>query len=283
MILSFFETAPNYSISDPFVDYEGYSVSSKGFLATVVDIMNIWIKFAHPVHFSSLIPKMSMYTPAISCLTTFNLPWFMDLTFQVPMQYCSLQHWTLLPSPITSITGLCFLFGFVSSFFLELFLHSNSILGTYRPGEFIFQCSIFFPFHTVHGVLKARTLKWFAIPFSSGPRMSDLSTMTCLSWVALPLQLGSWFYFLFATFLMKSRTQWILNKSWKSKWMGKLFPPFLAKSYTEIVLITWWVIWFQFPIRSLYCVWTWAFEKVYVVFWLIKGHLKSNIYWSFPL
>ena len=26
-----------------------------------------------------------------------------------------------------------------------------------------------FPFHTVHGVLKARILKWLAIPFSSGP------------------------------------------------------------------------------------------------------------------
>ena len=25
------------------------------------------------------------------------------------------------------------------------------------------------PFHTVHGVLKTRMLKWFAIPFSSGP------------------------------------------------------------------------------------------------------------------
>ena len=46
-------------------------------------------------------------------------------------------------------------------------LISSSMLGTYRPGEFIFQCSIFLPFHTVHGVLKARMLKWFAIPFSS--------------------------------------------------------------------------------------------------------------------
>ena len=43
-----------------------------------------------PVHFSSLIPRMSTFTLAISCLTTCNLPWFMDLTFQVPMQYCSL-------------------------------------------------------------------------------------------------------------------------------------------------------------------------------------------------
>ena len=31
------------------------------------------------------------------------------------------------------------------------------------------QCPIFLPFHTVHGVLKARILKWFVIPFLSGP------------------------------------------------------------------------------------------------------------------
>ena len=30
--------------------------------------------------------------------------------------------------------------------------------------------SMIWSFHTVHGVLKERTLKWFAIPFSSGPR-----------------------------------------------------------------------------------------------------------------
>ena len=155
------------------------------------------------------------------------------------MQYCSLQHQTLLPSPVTSTAGCCFCFGSVSSFFLELFLHcspvaywaptnlvssvsylfafsycfwetpghswaslgqslvgsllpspgswctqafvcafqksvspvfSRSILGTYCPGEFIFQCHIFLPFHPVHGVLEAGILKWFAIPFSSGPQ-----------------------------------------------------------------------------------------------------------------
>ena len=47
-------------------------------------------------------------------------------------------------------------------------LISRIILGTYRPGEFLFQYPIILPFHTVHGVLKARILKWFAIPFSSG-------------------------------------------------------------------------------------------------------------------
>ena len=36
-----FEIASKYCISDPFVDYDGYFISSKGFLPTVVDIMVI--------------------------------------------------------------------------------------------------------------------------------------------------------------------------------------------------------------------------------------------------
>ena len=36
-----FEIASRYCILDSFVDYEGYSISSKGFLPTVVDIMVI--------------------------------------------------------------------------------------------------------------------------------------------------------------------------------------------------------------------------------------------------
>ena len=70
---------------------------------------------------------MSMFTLAISCLTTSNLPWFMDLTFQVPMQYFSLQHQTLLLLPITSTTGCCFCFGSIPSFFLEVFLHWSPV------------------------------------------------------------------------------------------------------------------------------------------------------------
>ena len=48
-------------------------------------------------------------------------------------------------------------------------LISSNILGTYWPGEFRFQHPILLHFHTVNGVLKARTMKWFAIPFSSVP------------------------------------------------------------------------------------------------------------------
>ena len=57
-------------------------------------------------------------------------------------------------------------------------------MGIYRPGEFIFQCPIFLPFYTVHGVLKARIL-WFAIPSPVDHVLSELSAMTHLSWVAL--------------------------------------------------------------------------------------------------
>ena len=127
---------------------------------------------------------MLTFTRAISCLTTSNLPWLMDLTFQVPMQYCSLQHRTLLLAPFLATAGWCFCFVVIPSFFLELFLHWSPVaywgihlsywgvyIGklTYWPGEFTFQCPIFLPFHTVHAVLKARILKWFAIPFSSEP------------------------------------------------------------------------------------------------------------------
>ena len=74
-----------------------------------------------------MIPKMLMFTLAISCLITYNLPWFVNLTFQVSMQYCSLQHRTLLPSPVTSTTGCCFCFGSIYSSFVELFLHCSPV------------------------------------------------------------------------------------------------------------------------------------------------------------
>ena len=42
-----FEIPLKYYILYSFVDHEGFSVSFKGFLPTVVDIMVIWIKFTH--------------------------------------------------------------------------------------------------------------------------------------------------------------------------------------------------------------------------------------------
>ena len=121
-----FEIAPSAAFWT-LVNYEGCSISSKGFLPTVVVIMVIWINLPVLVHFSSPISKMSVFTLAISCLTISNLLWFMDLTSQVPMQYCSLQHQTLLLSSVTSTAGYCFCFGSIPSFFLELFLHWSPV------------------------------------------------------------------------------------------------------------------------------------------------------------
>ena len=128
-----------------------------------------------------------MFTLAISCLTTSNLPWFMDLPFQVPMQYYSLQHWTLLPSPVISTSGCCFCFGSVSSFFLDLFLHWTPV-AYWAPtdlGSSSFSVLSFCLFILFIGF--SRQEYWSGLPFPSlvGHILSEPSTMTHLSWVSL--------------------------------------------------------------------------------------------------
>ena len=127
-----------------------------------------------------------MYTLAISCLTTSNLPWFMDLTFQVPMQYCSLQHRTLLLSPVISTAGYCFCFGSIPSFFLELLLHWSPV-AYWAPtdlGSFSFSILSYYLFVLFMGFSTQEY--WSGLPFPStvDHSLSDLSTMTLPSWVA---------------------------------------------------------------------------------------------------
>ena len=125
-----------------------------------------------------------MFTLAISCLSTPSLPWFMDLTFQVPMQYSSLQHWTLLPSPVTSTIGWCFCFGYVSSFFLELFVHWSPA-AYWAPIDLAsFSVLSFCLFILFMGF--SRQEYWSGLPFPSPVDhiLSHLYTMTRQSWVA---------------------------------------------------------------------------------------------------
>ena len=63
-------------------------------------------------------------------------------------------------------------------------LFSSSSWTPTNLGSYIFQCRIFLPLHTVHGVLKATVLKWLAIPSPVDHVLSELSTMTHPSWVA---------------------------------------------------------------------------------------------------
>ena len=87
---------------------------------------------------SELISKMSLFNLTISCLTMSSVPWFMDVTFQIPMQYCSLQHQSLLSPAHTSRIEChsCFgpadfiLTGAVSNYPL---LFPSSMLDTLQP------------------------------------------------------------------------------------------------------------------------------------------------------
>ena len=124
---------------------------------------------------------MSTLTLAISSLTTSNLPWFMDLRFQVPMQYCSLQHGTLLLSPVTTTTGYCFHFGSIPSFFLELFLYCCPLAYWAPPtdlGSSSFSILSICLFLLFMGF--SRQEYWSGLQFPSPVDLilSDLSTMT---------------------------------------------------------------------------------------------------------
>ena len=151
-----FEIASKYCISDSFVDYDGYSISSKGFLATVVDIMVIWVKFTHSCHLLfdhfqfALIHGPNI--PGSSAILLFTALDLASVTSHI-------HNWVLFLLWLHPVI----LSGVISP------LISSSVVGTYRPGEFFLQYPIILPSHTVHGVLKARILKWYAIPFSSGP------------------------------------------------------------------------------------------------------------------
>ena len=119
---------------------------------------------------SPLIPKMLIISLAIS----FDHFWFTLIHGpNIPGFYIILLFRTSFFTFTSRHLQNCVLFLlwlsiFVPSGAISVFF-SISILGTYWPEEFIFQCHIFLPFHTVNGALKARMLKWFSIAFFSGP------------------------------------------------------------------------------------------------------------------
>ena len=132
-----------------------------------------------PLTPSGWFPGCWSWTPALIHGT--NIPGSYAILFFTALDFTfttrHIQNWVLF---------LLWLSLFIPSGDISL-LFSSSILDTYWPGGFTFHCHILFPFHTIHGVLKARMLKWFAIPFSSGPRFvrtlhHDLSILGGPTW-----------------------------------------------------------------------------------------------------
>ena len=111
----------------------------------------------------------------------------MDLTFQVPMQYCSLLHWTLLLSPVTSTTECCFWFGSVFSLFVELFLQQSPV-AYWAPtdlGSSSFSVLSFCFYILFMGFSRQKYRSGFPFPSPVDHIFSEVSTMTRPSWVAL--------------------------------------------------------------------------------------------------
>ena len=114
----------------------------------------------------------------------------MDLTFQVPTQYCSLQHWILLSSPGTSTTEHHFRFASATFFFLELLANAlrTSPLAYWTLLDLEVSSSSvisFLPFILFLGF--SRQEYWSGFPFAlpGDHVLSELSTVTHLSWGVL--------------------------------------------------------------------------------------------------
>ena len=74
-------------------------------------------------------------------------------------------------------------------------LFPSSILDTSRARRLTFWCHIFLLFHNVHGVLKARIWKWFAIPFSRWWNLRPMFSPSTPSYSSCALWPPSHFHF----------------------------------------------------------------------------------------
>ena len=125
---------------------------------------------------------MSMFTLAISYLTISNLPGPILVYYAILLFTASdfasitshIHNWVLFLLWLR----LFILSGVISPLFFSI------VLGTYRPGEFIFQCP-FCLFILFMGF--SRQEYWSVVPVPSPVEhvLSELSTMTHPSWVAL--------------------------------------------------------------------------------------------------
>ena len=104
----------------------------------------------------------------------------MDLPFQVPMQYCSLQHWTL---PLGIVSALAQPLRSFWSYFSALLQWNVGHLLIWRVHLSVSYLVSFS--YCSWGSQGKNADVVFPIPFSSGPSLSKLFTMTHLSWVAL--------------------------------------------------------------------------------------------------
>ena len=92
------EIASKYCISDSFVDYDGYSISSTGSVPTVVNIMIIWVKFTHFSHYFlkcrySLLPSFVWPLPIFLDSWTSHSRFLGNIAlYSIGLYFCHLPH-----------------------------------------------------------------------------------------------------------------------------------------------------------------------------------------------
>ena len=122
---------------DSFVDYDGYSISSKTFLTTVVDIMVILVEFIHSTPFSHAIILYSIYNCCrvfdniISHKTLNTLLMFTFSVYKVP--FCLHPHFScsgiiffkIMSKNLIYLKNLLLPFAYVANIFQLTICHST--------------------------------------------------------------------------------------------------------------------------------------------------------------
>ena len=178
IILSFLKLHPSTTFR-LFVNYEGYSISFKQFLPTVVDIIVMWINLPIPVHLSSLIPKdVSVH----SChLLLDHVQFTLIHGPNIPGSYVILFF--------TSMTECHFCFDPASSFFLEVLVIAfySSQVAYWTPSHLGGSCSSvisFFPFILFMGFSWQKKTLVVCLSFFQWTTFCQNSSLwpTCLGW-----------------------------------------------------------------------------------------------------
>ena len=171
---------------------------------------------------------MWMSTLSITCLTTSNLSWFMDIIFPVPIQY--------FPYSIK----LCFHHQRARVKWLQLCPALCDIMDHSPPGS------------SVHGILKTRILKWVATSFSRWSSQSKdvtwVSKISCIGSQVLCHQghLG--------------KTMHIHNCVWLTLWLSFfILSGAISLLFPSNILDTYWPRGAHLPVSYLfafsYCSW----------------------------
>ena len=127
---------------------------------------------------------MSVFTLAIFCLTSFNLPWFMDLTCQVPINIVLYSIGLYFHHQSHPQLGIVFAMALSHHSFWSYF---STVLQQHigHLGSSSFSVITFWMFVFFIGLSKEENWSGLPVPSPVDHFLSEISTMTYETWVGL--------------------------------------------------------------------------------------------------